>query len=90
MRLRAALTAIGQSANCSVCSVYWCMGQGVLDRFSQVKPKVIFSVEAVRYNAKTHDHMAKLRSVVAGTERETVRRERECCEMAALLTCRPP
>ena len=61
---------------CSVCSVYWCMGQGVLDRFSQVKPKVIFSVEAVRYNAKTHDHMAKLRSVVAGTERETVRGER--------------
>ena len=59
-----------------LCSVYWCMGQGVLDRFSQVKPKVIFSVEAVRYNAKTHDHMAKLRSVVAGTERETVRRER--------------
>ena len=40
--------------------------QGVLDRFSQVKPKVIFSVEAVRYNNKTHDHMQKLRDVVAG------------------------
>ena len=40
--------------------------QGVLDRFTQIKPKVIFSVEAVRYNGKVHDHMEKLRSVVAG------------------------
>ena len=43
-----------------------CHGQGVLDRLSQVRPKVIFSVEAVRYNAKTHDHLKKLISVVAG------------------------
>ena len=41
--------------------------QGVLDRFSQIKPKVIFSVEAVRYNNKVHSHMEKLRNVVAGT-----------------------
>ena len=40
--------------------------QGVLDRFSQIKPKVIFSVEAVRYNNRTHDHMTKLKSVVEG------------------------
>lgn len=40
--------------------------QGVLDRFSQIKPKVIFSVEAVRYNGKVHDHMTKLRQVVEG------------------------
>ena len=40
--------------------------QGVLDRFTQIKPKVIFSVEAVRYNRKVHDHMEKLRNVVAG------------------------
>jgi acetoacetyl-CoA synthetase len=39
---------------------------GVLDRLTQVRPKVIFSVEAVRYNAKTHDHLGKLASVVAG------------------------
>eukprot|EP01135_Chromosphaera_perkinsii_P007375 Nk52_evm23s805 gene=Nk52_evmTU23s805 len=39
---------------------------GVLERFSQVKPKVIFSVNAVQYNGKTHDHMAKLKSVVSG------------------------
>lgn len=40
--------------------------QGVLDRFSQIKPKVIFSVEAVRYNNKVHDHLGKLKAVVAG------------------------
>ena len=40
--------------------------QGVLDRFSQIKPKVIFSVEAVRYNNKVHDHLVKLKAVVAG------------------------
>jgi len=38
----------------------------VLDRFSQIKPKIIFSVEAVRYNGKVHDHMAKLQQVVQG------------------------
>ena len=38
--------------------------QGVLDRFTQIKPKVIFSVEAVRYNNKIHDHLEKLTQVV--------------------------
>lgn len=37
-----------------------------MDRFSQIKPKVIFSVEAVRYNNKVHDHLGKLKAVVAG------------------------
>ena len=37
---------------------------GVLDRFSQIRPKVVFSVEAVSYNMKTHDHLAKLSQVV--------------------------
>ncbi len=41
---------------------------GVLDRFRQIRPKIIFSVEAVSYNLKTHDHMGKLRDVVAGLE----------------------
>lgn len=40
--------------------------QGVLDRFSQIQPKLIFSVAAVVYNGKTHDHMEKLTSVVKG------------------------
>ena len=37
---------------------------GVLDRFSQIQPKVVFSVEAVSYNMKTHSHMEKLSQVV--------------------------
>lgn len=37
---------------------------GVLDRFTQIKPKVIFSVEAVRYNNKIHNHLEKLTQVV--------------------------
>ena len=54
---------------------------GVLDRFSQIEPKVtddlmrnavtiaflsfqvIFSVEAVSYNMKTHEHLGKLGQV---------------------------
>ncbi|KAK3750651.1 hypothetical protein QZH41_012831, partial [Actinostola sp. cb2023] len=39
---------------------------GVLDRFAQIKPKIIFSVNAVRYNNKIHDHLAKLSKVVQG------------------------
>ena len=37
---------------------------GVLDRFSQIRPKVVFSVEAVSYNMKTHCHLQKLSQVV--------------------------
>ena len=33
-------------------------------RFSQIRPKIIFSVEAVSYNMKTHDHLGKLGEVV--------------------------
>uniref|UniRef100_W5M1J4 Acetoacetyl-CoA synthetase n=1 Tax=Lepisosteus oculatus TaxID=7918 RepID=W5M1J4_LEPOC len=43
---------------------------GVLDRFSQIQPKLIFSVAEVVYNNKTHDHMEKLRSVVKVIPRE--------------------
>ncbi|XP_070371953.1 acetoacetyl-CoA synthetase isoform X4 [Equus asinus] len=39
---------------------------GVLDRFSQIQPKLIFSVEAVVYNGKEHGHMDKLQQVVKG------------------------
>ncbi|XP_038229523.1 acetoacetyl-CoA synthetase [Dermochelys coriacea] len=39
---------------------------GVLDRFSQIQPKLIFSVEAVVYNGKEHNHMEKLNNVVKG------------------------
>lgn len=40
--------------------------QGVLDRFSQIQPKLIFSVEAVVYNGKEHGHLDKLQQVVEG------------------------
>jgi len=39
---------------------------GVLDRFQQIQPRVIFSVDAVSYNLKTHDHLEKVKSVVWG------------------------
>uniref|UniRef100_A0ABI8A6W6 Acetoacetyl-CoA synthetase n=1 Tax=Felis catus TaxID=9685 RepID=A0ABI8A6W6_FELCA len=39
---------------------------GVLDRFSQIQPRLIFSVEAVRYNGKEFSHMEKLQQVVKG------------------------
>ena len=50
---------------CVVFFVFFLL-QGVLDRFTQIKPKVIFSVEAVQYNGRKHDHLTKLRSVVEG------------------------
>lgn len=40
--------------------------QGVLDRFSQIQPKLLFSVEAVVYNSKEHSHMEKLQQVTKG------------------------
>lgn len=39
---------------------------GVLDRFKQISPKIVFSVEAVSYNLKIHDHLGKLKEVVDG------------------------
>ncbi|XP_068680491.1 acetoacetyl-CoA synthetase-like isoform X1 [Montipora foliosa] len=37
---------------------------GVLDRFKQINPKIMFSVDAVRYNNKIHNHLEKLTHVV--------------------------
>ena len=39
---------------------------GVLDRFQQINPKIVFSVDAVSYNMKIHDHLGKLRQVCNG------------------------
>ncbi|XP_025089979.1 acetoacetyl-CoA synthetase-like isoform X2 [Pomacea canaliculata] len=39
---------------------------GVLERFTQIQPKLIFSVNAVHYNGKVHPHMDKLTQVVKG------------------------
>ena len=39
--------------------------QGVVDRFGQIAPKVLFAVEGYYYNGKTHDCLDKLHGVVA-------------------------
>ncbi|KAG0003727.1 hypothetical protein BGZ65_001406 [Modicella reniformis] len=41
---------------------------GVLDRFSQIRPKLLFSVNAVVYNGRPHDHFQKLRQVLEGLD----------------------
>jgi len=41
----------------------------VLERFAQIQPKIIFSVNAVHYNGKVHDHTHKLKSVTQGLEK---------------------
>lgn len=44
----------------------WPVKQGVLERFNQIAPSVLFSVEAVVYNGKVHDHLTKVTQVVKG------------------------
>ncbi|KAI8618916.1 hypothetical protein BC830DRAFT_1165801 [Chytriomyces sp. MP71] len=39
---------------------------GVIDRFGQIQPKVLFTVNAVLYNGKIHSHSEKAKTVVAG------------------------
>jgi hypothetical protein len=39
---------------------------GVLDRFNQVDPTILISVNAVAYNGKVHDHIPKLKQVIDG------------------------
>ncbi|MFQ6022487.1 MAG: acetoacetate--CoA ligase [Acidiferrobacterales bacterium] len=38
--------------------------QGVLDRFGQIEPKVLFSSDGYFYNGKTHDSLEKLQDIV--------------------------
>ncbi|HTY66252.1 MAG TPA: acetoacetate--CoA ligase [Alphaproteobacteria bacterium] len=38
--------------------------QGVLDRFGQIEPKILFAVDAYHYNGKTHDVLGKLAEIV--------------------------
>jgi acetoacetyl-CoA synthetase len=40
--------------------------QGVLDRFGQIEPKVLFGVEGYHYNGKAHDCLEKLAAIAAG------------------------
>ena len=40
--------------------------QGVLDRFGQISPKLLFSADGYWYNGKTHDSLEKLREITNG------------------------
>ncbi|KAI0751968.1 acetoacetyl-CoA synthetase [Irpex lacteus] len=42
--------------------------EGVLERFEQVRPTLIFSVDAVIYNAKVHPHLPKLNALLEGLQ----------------------
>ena len=37
--------------------------QGVLDRFGQIEPKVLFAVEGYHYNGKTHDTLPRIAEI---------------------------
>jgi len=38
--------------------------QGVLDRFGQIEPKVLFCADGYRYNGEEHDSLARVREIV--------------------------
>ena len=42
--------------------------QGVVDRFGQIKPKVLFAADGYRYNAKTHHGLDKLGQILGRLE----------------------
>ena len=39
---------------------------GVLDRFGQIEPKILFAADGYRYNARRHDCLAKTAEIAAG------------------------
>jgi|SRR5579862_791327 len=60
----AALGAAAIGAVWSSCSPDFGV-QGILDRFGQIEPTVLLSVDGYRYGGKTHDCLAKLRDVAS-------------------------
>jgi acetoacetyl-CoA synthetase len=38
---------------------------GILERFSQLEPKILISVDAVIYNGKIHDNISKTESIAS-------------------------
>lgn len=45
--------------------------QGVLERLVSVRPKILFTVDGVRYNGRVHDHLGKVKEVVEGLKAST-------------------
>ena len=59
----ATLAAASLGAAWSSCSPDF-GAQGVLDRFSQIKPKVVFCANGYHYNGKTHHSLGKVEEIV--------------------------
>ncbi len=60
----AMLAAVSLGATWSSCSPDFGV-QGVLDRFGQIAPKVLFAADAYRYNGKRHATLAKAAEIAA-------------------------
>jgi acetoacetyl-CoA synthetase len=41
---------------------------GVLERFNQIKPRILISVNAIQYNGKEYDHLTKVQASVQGLD----------------------
>ena len=57
-----ALAALSQGIVWSSCSPDFGV-DGVLDRFGQIEPKVLFCADGYRYNGQTHDSLARVREI---------------------------
>ena len=58
-----ALAALSQGIVWSSCSPDF-GAEGVLERFGQIEPKVLFCADGYRYNGETHDSLARIAEVV--------------------------
>jgi acetoacetyl-CoA synthetase len=57
-----ALAAVSQGMVWSSCSPDFGV-DGVLDRFGQIEPKVLFCADGYRYNGETHDSLERVREI---------------------------
>ena len=60
----AMLAAVSLGAVWSSCSSDFGEG-GVIDRFGQIEPKVLFTADGYHYNGKTHDSLERVRGIAA-------------------------
>jgi acetoacetyl-CoA synthetase len=58
-----ALAALSQGMVWSSCSPDFGV-EGVVDRFGQIEPKVLFCADGYRYNGEAHDSLARVREIV--------------------------
>jgi acetoacetyl-CoA synthetase len=58
-----ALAALSQGMVWSSCSPDFGV-DGVLDRFGQIEPKILFCADGYRYNGQTHDSLERVRAIV--------------------------